>query len=102
MYAPILENDSQTTLETSSAAIHEFRIPPKGLLGLHTYCPVHFDAFHTVLVDLSVHIVFLKAGSHAPSQKVTRFVPLPVLIRNIDFVIFYFVRYDNLVIFSCP
>lgn len=79
MYAPILENDAQVTLETSSAAIHEFRIPPKGLLGLHTYCPVHFDAFHAVLVDLSVHIVFLKAGSHTPSsQKVTRFVHLSI------------------------
>ncbi|KAG6737836.1 hypothetical protein POTOM_059367 [Populus tomentosa] len=49
--------------DASSVAVHEFRIPPKALLGLHSYCPVHFDAFHSVLVDVSVHISLLKAGS---------------------------------------
>ncbi|XP_010930973.1 uncharacterized protein [Elaeis guineensis] len=73
MYAPILENGSemQASFDAVSAAVHEFRIPPKGLLGLHSYCPVHFDAFHAVLVDLSVHVVFLKAGTYTHAQKVS-------------------------------
>ncbi|KAG1369804.1 putative protein FAM135B [Cocos nucifera] len=73
MYAPILENGSemQASFDAVSAAVHEFRIPPKGLLGLHSYCPVHFDAFHAVLVDLSIHVVFLKAGTYARAQKVS-------------------------------
>ncbi|XP_022155887.1 uncharacterized protein LOC111022895 isoform X2 [Momordica charantia] len=80
MYAPILEAglELQASLDASPAAVHEFRIPPKSLLGLHSYCPVHFDAFHAVLVDVSVHICLLhsytpekrssdphKAGKHA-------------------------------------
>ncbi|XP_008781421.1 uncharacterized protein LOC103701215 isoform X2 [Phoenix dactylifera] len=73
MYAPILENSSemQASFDAVSAAVHEFRIPPKALLGLHSYCPVHFDAFHAVLVDLSVHVVFLKAGAYTHAQKVS-------------------------------
>uniref|UniRef100_A0A2P2MUS2 Protein FAM135B isoform X3 n=1 Tax=Rhizophora mucronata TaxID=61149 RepID=A0A2P2MUS2_RHIMU len=51
-------------LDSSSVAIHEFRIPPKALLGLHSYCPLYFDAFHSVLVDMTVHISLLKASSH--------------------------------------
>ncbi|KAJ6835198.1 protein FAM135B-like isoform X1 [Iris pallida] len=72
MYAPILENGAEihALFDAFPAAIHEFRIPPKALLGLHSYCPVHFDAFHAVLVDLSIHAVLLKAGSHTPPQKV--------------------------------
>ncbi|XAR60341.1 hypothetical protein NMG60_11033668 [Bertholletia excelsa] len=68
LYAPILENGSglQASLDAGSAAVHEFRIPPKALLGLHSYCPVHFDAFHAVLVDLTVHISLLKGGSKVP------------------------------------
>lgn len=72
MYAPVLENESglQTSLDACSTAVHEFRIPPKALLGLHTYCPVHFDAFHAVLVDITVHISLLKGGFHTASAKV--------------------------------
>ncbi|KAI4299033.1 hypothetical protein L6164_032528 [Bauhinia variegata] len=58
------------TLDACPAAIHEYRIPPKALLGLHTYCPVHFDALHAVLLDTSVHITLLKAGYHTPRLKV--------------------------------
>ncbi|GKB98604.1 FAM135B-like protein [Tanacetum coccineum] len=66
LYAPVLENGSnlQDSLELSPAAVHEFRIPPKALVGLHSYCPVHFDAFHAVVVDTSVHITLLKGGVH--------------------------------------
>lgn len=66
LYAPVLENCSnmQDSSDVSPAAVHEFRIPPKALLGLHSYCPVHFDAFHAVLVDTSVHISLLKGGVH--------------------------------------
>ncbi|URE28170.1 serine esterase family protein [Musa troglodytarum] len=65
MYAPILENghEIQASFDMIPVAVHEFKIPPRALLGLHAYCPVHFDAFHAVLVDLSVHIVYLKAGA---------------------------------------
>ncbi|KAJ7958857.1 hypothetical protein O6P43_019513 [Quillaja saponaria] len=73
MYAPTDENgsDLQASLDASPAAVHEFRIPPKALLGLHSYCPVHFDAFHSVLVDVSVHISLLKAASYPPALKVS-------------------------------
>ncbi|EEF34216.1 conserved hypothetical protein [Ricinus communis] len=66
LQAPITENQLELLayLDASSVAVHEFRIPPKALLGLHSYCPVHFDAFHAVLVDLTVHISLLKAGSY--------------------------------------
>lgn len=75
IYAPTLENgsDIQSSSATSSAAVHEFRIPRKALLGLHSYCPVHFDAFHAVLVDLTLHIVYLKAGANKSSLKVHRY-----------------------------
>ncbi|KAK1426355.1 hypothetical protein QVD17_15026 [Tagetes erecta] len=66
LYAPVLQDGSnmQGSSDISPAAVHEFRIPPKALLGLHSYCPVHFDAFHSVLVDTSVHISLLKGGVH--------------------------------------
>lgn len=64
----------QASLDACPAAVHEFRIPPKALLGLHSYCPVHFDAFHAVLVDVSIHVSLRKAGSHSPALKVSRFV----------------------------
>ncbi|KAE8783770.1 hypothetical protein D1007_42750 [Hordeum vulgare] len=72
IYAPTLENgsDIQSSSATSSAAVHEFRIPRKALLGLHSYCPVHFDAFHAVLVDLTLHIVYLKAGANKSLLKI--------------------------------
>ncbi|PKA61523.1 hypothetical protein AXF42_Ash018810 [Apostasia shenzhenica] len=58
----------QASCDAYTAAVHEFRIPAKALLGIHAYCPVHFDIFHSVLVDLSIHTVLLKAGT--TSQKV--------------------------------
>ncbi|XP_022772973.1 protein FAM135B-like isoform X2 [Durio zibethinus] len=80
LYAPVLENDSefQASPDGCPAAIHEFRIPSKALLGLHSYCPVYFDAFHAVLVDVSVHISLLKAGSRKASEK----VPSPYAITD--------------------
>ncbi|XVF39715.1 hypothetical protein PTKIN_Ptkin01aG0055400 [Pterospermum kingtungense] len=72
LYAPVLENgfEFQASPDGCPAAIHEFRIPSKALLGLHSYCPVYFDAFHAVLVDVSVHITLLKAGSRKALMKV--------------------------------
>ncbi|KAE9603800.1 putative protein FAM135, alpha/Beta hydrolase [Lupinus albus] len=74
MYAPTFENgaDLQTSLDDYPAAVHEFRIPPKALLGLHSYCPVHFDALHAVLVDASVHVSLLKAASYPSASKMAR------------------------------
>ncbi|KAG6627785.1 protein FAM135B-like isoform X1 [Carya illinoinensis] len=72
MYAPVIEKGSEVlaSLDASPAAVHEFRIPPKALLGLHSYCPVHFDAFHAVLVDVTIHTSLLKAGSSVSPMKV--------------------------------
>ncbi|OAY74027.1 Protein FAM135B [Ananas comosus] len=71
MYAPLLENgyETQTSFDVP-AAVHEFRVPYKALLGLHSYCPVHFDVFHSVLVDLTIHIAFLKSGTATSSLKI--------------------------------
>ncbi|XP_028228306.1 uncharacterized protein LOC114409159 isoform X3 [Glycine soja] len=71
IYAPATEDgvNMQASLDDSSAAIHEFRIPPKALIGLHSYCPVHFDALHAVLVDVSVHVTLLKAVSYSSALK---------------------------------
>ncbi|XP_057417136.1 uncharacterized protein LOC130711495 [Lotus japonicus] len=78
LYAPTLENglaytiyraDVQASLDDSPAAIHEFRIPLKALLGLHSYCPVYFDALHAVLVDVSVHVSLLKAAFFSSASK---------------------------------
>ncbi|KAK4564158.1 hypothetical protein RGQ29_006303 [Quercus rubra] len=72
MYAPILNirPELQASLEPCSVAVHEFRIPPNALLGMHSYCPVHFDASHAVLVDISVHVSLLRTGSYIPPLKV--------------------------------
>uniref|UniRef100_A0A7N2RF62 DUF676 domain-containing protein n=1 Tax=Quercus lobata TaxID=97700 RepID=A0A7N2RF62_QUELO len=72
MYAPALKKGSEilASLDTSPSAVHEFRIPPKALLGLHSYCPVHFDTFHAVLVDVSIHTSLLKVGSSMSPLKV--------------------------------
>ena len=67
-------SEFQASPDGCPAAIHEFQIPPKALLGLHSYCPIYFDAFHAVLVDVSVHITLLKAGSRKAPMKVPRFV----------------------------
>ncbi|QHO59974.1 uncharacterized protein [Arachis hypogaea] len=61
----------QGSPDAFSASVHEYKIPPKGLLGLHSYCPVNFDAFHAVLVDTSVHISLLKASHHTSRPKVS-------------------------------
>lgn len=68
----------QGSLDPYAASVHEYKIPPKALRGLHSYCPVHFDAFHAVLVDTSIHISLLKASYHTSQQKVSRFVRPPV------------------------
>lgn len=72
MYATAMEKGPEmlASLEAFPAAVHEFRIPPKALLGLHSYCPVHFDAFHAVLVDVSIHTSLLKLGSSLSARKV--------------------------------
>ncbi|XP_027369110.1 protein FAM135B-like isoform X2 [Abrus precatorius] len=82
MFAPTFENgaDLQASLDAYPAAVHEFRIPPKALLGLHSYCPVHFDALHAVLVDVSVHVSLLKSASYQSTSKV------PSNSRNSEFV----------------
>lgn len=71
IYSPLLEKGSelQAILSTSAAAVHEFRIPPKALLGLHSYCPVLFDAFHSALVDISIHISLLKTVAQTFQKK---------------------------------
>ncbi|XP_050260141.1 uncharacterized protein LOC126705293 isoform X4 [Quercus robur] len=72
MYAPVLNirPELQASLEPCSVAVHEFCIPPNALLGMHSYCPVHFDASHAVLVDISVHVSLLRTGSYIPPLKV--------------------------------
>ncbi|KAK9665800.1 hypothetical protein RND81_14G137500 [Saponaria officinalis] len=72
LYASLSEKgcELQASLSTSPAAIHEFRVPPKALLGLHSYCPILFDAFHSVLVDSSVHISILKSVTQNLTKKV--------------------------------
>ncbi|MBA0845384.1 hypothetical protein Goarm_023219, partial [Gossypium armourianum] len=76
LYSPVLEkgaafsSEFQPSSDGCPAAVHEFRIPPKALLGLHSYCPVYFDSFHAVLVDVSVHVCLLKVGSRKGAKKV--------------------------------
>uniref|UniRef100_A0A0E0F9T8 DUF676 domain-containing protein n=1 Tax=Oryza meridionalis TaxID=40149 RepID=A0A0E0F9T8_9ORYZ len=70
IYLSVMVSDIQASSATSSAAVHEFRVPRRALLGSHSYCPVHFDAFHSVLVDLTTHIVYLKAGATKSSLKI--------------------------------
>ncbi|KAL1336304.1 hypothetical protein HN51_030690 [Arachis hypogaea] len=59
----------RTGLLDSCGSVHEYRIPPKALLGSHSYCPVYFDSFHAVLVDTSVHITLLKPSYRTTRQK---------------------------------
>ncbi|XP_057849810.1 uncharacterized protein LOC131060560 isoform X2 [Cryptomeria japonica] len=70
LYAPTHSdmNEVQYNLDNFPASVHEIRVPPKALLGLHSYCPLHFDTLHMVLVDMSVHVVLLKAASSVSSQ----------------------------------
>ncbi|KAI3454575.1 hypothetical protein Pfo_011238 [Paulownia fortunei] len=71
LYTPVLMNrcNIQDSLE-NTAAVHEFRLPSKALLGSHAYCPVHFDVFHAVLVDITVHVSLLKNAVYTSSKKV--------------------------------
>ncbi|XP_066334973.1 uncharacterized protein [Miscanthus floridulus] len=66
IYIPTLGNGwteiQDSSDDTDLIPVHEFRIPHRALLGLHSYCPVHFDALHSALVDLTIHIVYLKAA----------------------------------------
>ncbi|KAG6403973.1 hypothetical protein SASPL_136207 [Salvia splendens] len=87
LYSPVLE--SRDYLEDSldnTAAVHEFRIPPKALFGLHVYCPVHFDAFHAVLVDVTVHVSLLKmdrtSSLKVPSKCYFLFCSDPTAIKD--------------------
>lgn len=70
LYTPSLEASScvQAALDGSPAAVHEFRLSSRSLLGLHSYCPVHFDFFHSVLVDVTVHISLVKGGYTSQSK----------------------------------
>ncbi|KAJ3671410.1 hypothetical protein LUZ60_007489 [Juncus effusus] len=72
IYNHLLGNaiDQDDPSNLAPVAIHEFRVPHKALLGLHSYCPVHFDVFHSVLVDLSVHVAYLKPGTSRSTRKV--------------------------------
>ena len=63
---PMCRAELQAALDAGPAAVHEFRIPPKALLGLHSYCPVHFDMLHAVLVDVSIHVSHLAAALKVP------------------------------------
>ncbi|KAF7048282.1 hypothetical protein CFC21_057076 [Triticum aestivum] len=71
LFVPTLGNriETEDSNDQYLVPVHEFRIPHRALLGLHTYCPVHFDTFHPVLVDLTIHIVYLKAGVTKSSLK---------------------------------
>ncbi|CAD6258070.1 unnamed protein product [Miscanthus lutarioriparius] len=65
IYIPTLGNGTEvqdSSDDTDLIPVHEFRIPHRALLGLHSYCPVRFDALHSALVDLTIHIVYLKAA----------------------------------------
>ncbi|KAG9147797.1 hypothetical protein Leryth_003406 [Lithospermum erythrorhizon] len=71
LYAPTLEVSSGVlhVLEGCPAAVHEFRLSSRSLLGLHSYCPVYFDFYHSVLVDVTVHISIVKGGYTSQSEK---------------------------------
>lgn len=71
LYATIYETSLafENSLNFSPASVHEVRLPPKALLGLHSYCPLHFDSLHMVLVDLSIHVVLYNVVSGSSSSK---------------------------------
>lgn len=60
LHTPVLATRTAIQECLANVAVHEFRFPPKALLGLHAYAPVLFDAFHAVLVDVTVHVSLLK------------------------------------------
>ncbi|KAF8110045.1 hypothetical protein N665_0088s0057 [Sinapis alba] len=59
LYSPIMES-----IDAIPSAVHDFRIPPKALSGMHSYCPVHFDTLHAVLIDVSVHVSVMKSAAY--------------------------------------
>nr|XP_027193352.1 uncharacterized protein LOC101498432 isoform X2 [Cicer arietinum] len=67
---PEIRPELQSSLDAYAVSVHEYRIPSKALLGLHSYCPVHFDASHAVVVDTTVHISLVKPNYHKPQLKV--------------------------------
>ncbi|EPS74264.1 hypothetical protein M569_00489, partial [Genlisea aurea] len=71
LFTPVLLNrsDIHASFGICPAAVHEFRLPSKALLGIHAYCPVHFDAFHAVLVDTTVHASLIGSSFHTSSLK---------------------------------
>ncbi|WCJ24939.1 Protein FAM135B [Euphorbia peplus] len=73
MQSPAKENRAELLayLDATSVAVHEYRIPPRALLGLHAYCPIHFDIFHAVLVEASVHVTLSNAGSSSRIPRVS-------------------------------
>lgn len=73
LYSPIMENISVTHSDASPAAVHDFRIPPKALSGVHSYCPVHFDTFHAVLIDVSVHVSVMKSAAYKRPAILSRY-----------------------------
>ena len=73
LYSPIVENISLAHSDDSPASVHDFRIPPKALSGVHSYCPVHFDTFHAVLIDVSVHVSVMKSASYKRPAVLSRY-----------------------------
>ncbi|KAJ1274455.1 hypothetical protein BS78_05G062900 [Paspalum vaginatum] len=80
IYVPASGNGWTEVQDSSDAdliPVHEFRIPHRALLGLHSYCPVHFDALHSALVDLTIHIVYLKASlTKSPLKRLEQYFGL--------------------------
>ncbi|KAL3655327.1 hypothetical protein CASFOL_001113 [Castilleja foliolosa] len=120
LYSPVLENrlNLKACLDTSPAAVHEFRLPPKAPFGLHAYCPVHFDAFHAVLVDTSVHVSLLRSEVYTSSPKVPRWafgrmshrklilallkiIPAEIMINHRN-LLYTRMRYACEIIIKCP
>lgn len=71
LYSPIME-----IIDAIPAAVHDFRIPPKALSGLHSYCPVHFDTLHAVLIDVSVHVSVMKSAAYRRPAILSRYLYL--------------------------
>lgn len=68
LYSPIIES-----IDAFHAAAHDFRVPPKALSGLHSYCPVHFDTLHAVLIDVSVHVSVMKSAAYKRPAVLSRY-----------------------------
>lgn len=73
LYSPIMGDIPVTHSDASPVAVHEFRIPPKALSGVHSYCPVHFDTLHAVLIDASVHVSIMKSAAYKRPAILSRY-----------------------------